>query len=47
MQRAAVVAWNDERHVAETRDRYRAKRDVLMPAIAAKGWEIVASEATM
>ena len=47
MQRASVVAWNDERHVAETRDRYRAKRDVLMPAIAAKGWEIVASESTM
>ena len=47
VQRASVVAWNDERHVAETRDRYRAKRDVLMPAIAAKGWEVVASEATM
>jgi acetylornithine aminotransferase len=47
VQRASVVAWNDERHVAETRDRYRAKRDVLMPAIVAKGWEIVASEATM
>jgi succinyldiaminopimelate transaminase len=47
VQRASVVAWSDERHVAETRDRYRAKRDVLMPVIAAKGWEIVASEATM
>jgi acetylornithine aminotransferase len=47
VQRASVVAWNDERHVAETRDRYRAKRDVLMPAIVARGWEIVASEATM
>jgi succinyldiaminopimelate transaminase len=47
VQRASVVAWSDERHVAETRDRYRAKRDVLMPVIAAKGWEIVASESTM
>ena len=47
VQRASVVAWGDERHVGETRDRYRAKRDVLMPAIEAKGWEIVASEATM
>jgi succinyldiaminopimelate transaminase len=47
VQRASIVAWSDERHVAETRDRYRAKRDVLMPVIAAKGWEIVASEATM
>jgi succinyldiaminopimelate transaminase len=47
VQRASVVAWNDERHVEETRARYRAKRDVLIPAIEAKGWEIVASEATM
>jgi acetylornithine aminotransferase len=47
VQRASVVAWNDERHVEETRARYQAKRDVLMPAIEAKGWEIVASEATM
>ena len=47
VQRASVVAWNDERHVAETRARYQAKRDVLIPAIEAKGWEIVASDATM
>jgi succinyldiaminopimelate transaminase len=47
VQRASVVAWNDERHVEETRARYRAKRDVLIPAIEACGWEIVASEATM
>ena len=47
VQRASVVAWNDERHVEETRARYRAKRDVLMPVLASKGWEIVASEATM
>ena len=47
VQRASVVAWNDERHVEETRARYRAKRDVMMAAIEAKGWEIVASDATM
>src|SRR5438067_7014301 len=47
VQRASVVAWNDERHVEETRARYRAKRDVLIPAIESKGWEIVASDATM
>jgi len=47
VQRASVVAWNDERHVEETRARYRAKRDVMIPAIEAKGWEIVASGATM
>ena len=47
VQRASVVAWNDERHVEETRARYRAKREVLIPAIESRGWEIVASEATM
>src|ERR1700756_3810375 len=47
VQRASVVAWNDERHVEETRARYRAKREVLIPAIESCGWEIVASEATM
>src|SRR5581483_8179292 len=47
VQRASVAAWDDERHVEETRARYRAKRDVLIPAIEARGWEIVASEATM
>src|SRR5438046_445529 len=47
VQRASVVAWNDERHVEETRARYRAKRDVMIPAIESKGWEIVASDATM
>jgi succinyldiaminopimelate transaminase len=47
VQRASVVAWNDERHVEETRARYRAKRDVLIPAFEERGWEVVASEATM
>jgi succinyldiaminopimelate transaminase len=47
VQRASVVAWGDEHHVAETRARYAAKRDVLRPVLAAKGWEIVASNATM
>jgi acetylornithine aminotransferase len=47
VQRASVVAWRDEEHVAETRARYRAKREVMIPAIESLGWEIVASEATM
>jgi succinyldiaminopimelate transaminase len=47
VQRASVVAWNDERHVEETRERYRAKRDVLLPVFERKGWEVVASDATM
>jgi succinyldiaminopimelate transaminase len=47
VQRASVVAWNDERHVEETRARYAAKREVMIPAVEALGWEIVASTATM
>jgi succinyldiaminopimelate transaminase len=47
VQRASVVAWNDEHHVEDTRARYRAKRDVMIPAIESRGWDIVASEATM
>ena len=47
VQRASVVAWNDERHVEDTRARYRKKRDVMIPAIESRGWEIVASDATM
>ena len=47
VQRASVVAWDDERHVEETRARYRAKREVLMPVIESRDWEILASEATM
>ena len=37
VQRASVVAWGDERHVEETRARYAAKRDVLLPVLAAQG----------
>jgi succinyldiaminopimelate transaminase len=47
VQRASIVAWDDERHVEETRARYRAKREVLIPAIESRGWKIVASKATM
>ena len=47
VQRASIVAWSDERHVEETRARYRAKRGVLLPVLAEVGWEVVASDATM
>jgi aspartate/methionine/tyrosine aminotransferase len=30
VQRASVVAWNDEAHVERTREAYRRKRDVLL-----------------
>jgi succinyldiaminopimelate transaminase len=47
VQRAAIAAWNDEAHVEETRERYRAKRDLLLDVLARKGVRVVASEATM
>jgi succinyldiaminopimelate transaminase len=39
VQRAAAAAWADEDHVVETRERYRAKRDALLPALLAAGLE--------
>ena len=41
VQRAAIAAWSDEQHVEETRARYRAKRDVLLPALRGAGLEPV------
>ncbi len=46
VQRASVVAWNDERHVGEARARYAAKRAVLLPALHDCGLRVAASEAT-
>jgi succinyldiaminopimelate transaminase len=37
VQRAAAAAWGDEDHVTAVRGLYRAKRDVLAPALAARG----------
>ncbi|WP_320670949.1 pyridoxal phosphate-dependent aminotransferase [Patulibacter defluvii] len=37
VQRAAVAAWNDERHVDEVRARYRTKLDALRPGLDALG----------
>jgi len=39
IQRAAAAAWADEEHVIEVRERYRAKRDALLPALLAAGLE--------
>jgi aspartate/methionine/tyrosine aminotransferase len=36
VQRASVVAWNDEEHVARTRETYRRKRDLLVPVLERK-----------
>ena len=37
IQRAAAAAWGDEEHVVEVRERYRAKRDALLPALLEAG----------
>jgi succinyldiaminopimelate transaminase len=47
VQRASVVAWGDEEHVAETRARYARKRALLLDLFARKGVRIAGSAATM
>jgi acetylornithine aminotransferase len=47
VQRASVAAWNDETHVARTREIYRRKREALLPSLARKGIRVAGSEATM
>ena len=47
VQRASVVAWNDEEHVERTREIYRRKRDVLLPALRGRGIRLAGSAATM
>jgi acetylornithine aminotransferase len=46
VQRAAIAAWADERHVEDMRAVYRAKRDVLLPALAAAGLRHAGGDAT-
>ena len=46
VQRAAIVAYGDEEHVAETRARYGAKRDVVLPALRAAGLEPAGGDAS-
>jgi acetylornithine aminotransferase len=37
LQRAATAAWSDEEHVEELRARFRAKREIMLPALEAYG----------
>jgi acetylornithine aminotransferase len=46
VQRASIVAWQDEHHVAENRERYAAKRRVLLDVLARHGVRVAGSEAT-
>jgi len=45
VQHAMAVALGDDAHVAEQRERYRARRAVLKPALEAAGFRIDRSEA--
>jgi N-succinyldiaminopimelate aminotransferase len=47
VQRASVVAWNDEAHVERTRDAYRRKREALLPTLERKRLRIAGGSATM
>jgi N-succinyldiaminopimelate aminotransferase len=47
VQRASVVAWRDERHVEETRARYRRKRELLLDVLERKGIRSAGGPATM
>ena len=47
VQRASVVAWDDEEHVERTRAAYRRKRELLIPVLEAKGVRLAGSTATM
>jgi succinyldiaminopimelate transaminase len=46
VQRAAVAAWGDEAHVEEVRERYRAKRDLVLPVLERAGLRSAGGEAT-
>ncbi len=46
VQLAAVAAWGDEEHVEAVRDLYRAKRDVVLPALEARGLRHAGGDAT-
>jgi succinyldiaminopimelate transaminase len=47
VQRASVVAWNDEEHVERTRETYRRKREALLPTLQGRGIRATGGEATM
>ncbi|WP_447008328.1 succinyldiaminopimelate transaminase [Saccharothrix isguenensis] len=45
VQAAMTAALNDDAHVAEQRERYRVRRDVLLPALTKAGFTVDHSEA--
>src|SRR5919204_591693 len=47
VQRASIVAWNDESHVEQTRERYRRKREGLLDVLERKRIRSAGGPATM
>jgi succinyldiaminopimelate transaminase len=47
VQRASIVAWDDEGHVERTRERYRRKREPFVELFSRKGLAVRGSAATM
>jgi succinyldiaminopimelate transaminase len=47
VQRASIAAWNDERHVEETRARYARKRELVGGALRRAGLRVASDAATM
>jgi succinyldiaminopimelate transaminase len=47
VQRASVVAWSDEEHVAAARERYARKRALFLDLFERKGIRVVGAAATM
>lgn len=45
VQAAMTVALGDDTHVADQRERYRSRRDTLLPALTAAGYRLEGSEA--
>lgn len=46
VQAAAIAAWDDDAHAERQRQRYGAKRRLLLDDFARRGWGVEASEAT-
>jgi acetylornithine aminotransferase len=47
VQRASVVAWEDEAHVDRTREAYARKRALLLDVLSRKGMRVAGGAATM
>ena len=46
VQRAAIAAWSDDAHASLQRDRYAAKRRLMLDDFARRGWTVEGSRAT-